>query len=66
MTASPLARKVMALPYRERERLLVELLDSLHVGDAGEVEAGNVATVPADQVRAEMRAGVLPGTSNVG
>jgi putative addiction module component (TIGR02574 family) len=81
MTASPLARKVLALPYRERERLLVELLDSLHDGDRGEaldgeawegswaaeldarlngVEAGTVATVPADQVLAEMRAGVLP------
>ena len=81
MTASPLARKVLALPYSARERLLVELLDSLHDGDQGEVldgeawdrswaaeldarldgiEAGTVATVPADLVLAEMRAGVLP------
>ena len=81
MTASALARRVLALPYRERERLLVELLDSLHDGDPGEaldgeaweglwaaeldarlngVETGTVATVPADQVLAEMRAGVLP------
>ncbi len=81
MTASPLAQKVLALPYTERERLLVELLDSLHDGDgekalaskdwdrswAGEldvrlngIEAGTVGTVPADQVLAEMRAGVVP------
>jgi len=81
MTASPLAQKVLALPYSERERLLAELLDSLHDGDTGEalqgdawdrswaaeldarlngLEDGTVATVPADQVLAEMRAGVLP------
>lgn len=81
MTASPLAQEVLALPYSERERLLVELLDSLHDGDGGEaldgndwdrswaaeldarlngIEAGTVATVPADQVLAEMRAGVVP------
>lgn len=81
MTASPLAQKVLSLPYDERERLLAELLDSLHDGNTGEVvqgdawdrswaaeldarlnglEDGTVATVPADQVLAEMRAGVLP------
>ena len=81
MTASPLAQKVLALPYGERERLLAELLDSLNNGGTGEavegdawdrswvaeldarltgLEDGTVATVPADQVHAEMRAGVLP------
>lgn len=81
MTASPLAQEVLALPYGERERLLAELLDSLHDGGKGEalqgdawdrswtveldarlngLEDGTVATVPADQVLAEMRAGVLP------
>jgi putative addiction module component (TIGR02574 family) len=81
VTVSPLAREVLALPYAERERLLSELLDSLHDGhDAGalagegwdhawaaeldarmdEVAAGTVTTVPADQVLAEMRAGVVP------
>jgi putative addiction module component (TIGR02574 family) len=81
MTASSLAQKVLALPYGERERLLSELLDSLHDADTGEsrdgetwdrswaaeldarlngVEVGTVATVPAEQVLAEMRAGVLP------
>lgn len=81
MNASPLAQKVLALPYGERERLLAELLDSLDGagteeslhGDAwdqswtAELDArlsgvadGSVATVPAHQVLAEMRAGVLP------
>lgn len=81
MTASPLAQEVLSLPYDERERLLAELLESLHDGNTGEVvqgdvwdrswaaeldtrlnglEDGTVATVPADQVLAEMRAGVLP------
>lgn len=81
MTDSPLAQKILALPYGERERLLAELLDSLHdrgtegafQGDAWDrswtaeldarlnsLEDGTVATVPADQVLAEMRAGVLP------
>jgi putative addiction module component (TIGR02574 family) len=81
MTGSPPAQKVLSLPYDERERLLAEILDSLHDGNTGEVvqgdawdrswaaelharlnglEDGSVATVPADQVLAEMRAGVLP------
>lgn len=81
MTASPLARKILALPYGERERLLAELLGSLDDGDQGElldgeawdrswaaeldtrldgIEAGTVATVPADRVLAEMRAGISP------
>ena len=81
MTISPLAQKVLALPYPERERLLAELLDNLRDGETGEVldsdtwdrlwaaeldtrldgvEGGTVATVPADQVLAEMRTGVLP------
>ena len=77
MTTSPLAQKVLALPYRERERLLAELLDNLHDGETGDaldsdtwdrawaaeldarldgVEGGTVATVPSDQVLAELRA----------